>query len=59
MFSPEQQVAIGKYASLHANQTFSSACGIAKGCVLIGWPLNVRTRAVDHAKFKTTKIYSQ
>ena len=53
------QVAIGKYASLHANQTFSSACGIANGRVLIGRPLNVRARAVAHAEFKTTKIDSQ
>ena len=39
---------------------FLSACGIlANGRVLIGRPLNVRVHAVDHAKFKTTKIYSQ
>ena len=45
-----------------------SACGIlANGHVRIGWPLNVCVRpaactcayAVDHVKFKTTKIDSQ
>ena len=56
MLSPEQQAAIGKYASLHVhtNQTFSPVRGIANGRVLIGRPLNVHVRAVAHAKFKTT-----
>ena len=60
MFSPEQQAAICKYASLHARQIFSSARGIlANGRVPIGRPLAIeRTRACSRS-CKTTKIYSQ
>ena len=32
---------------------------LANGRVLIGLPLNVRVHAVDHARFKTKKIYSK
>ena len=56
LFSPVQQAAIGKYASLHA---FSFARGVDHKWTHPNWrPLNVCLHAVNHAKFKTTKIYS-
>ena len=72
-FSPEQQAAIGKYASLHGNQAAIRPSLIEPGCDLFVCTWNIskwgspnrpaiertRARAVDHAKFKTTKIYSQ
>ena len=56
-FSPEQQAAIGKYASLHGNQAAIRPSSIEPGCdllsargilangrVLFGWLLNVHAR---------------
>ena len=57
MLSPEQQAAIGKYASLHANQTFSSAHGIANAnqpaierYTCVQWPMR---------KLRLRKLFSR
>ena len=53
-----------RHFSKQLDVIFSSARGVlANGCVLVGQPFEpvacACMRAVDHAKFKTTKIYSQ